>query len=131
MYILYIIQDVLCMSACSCMSVYTSACQFLCVCMDACACIYAHKQACMCMIVHVYQKHPGGPETALVKKKKVCLKYLIFALPNRHFCKPNCSKFSRENLAKFAFRDVSVLDSFHWGMLTGFFFFFLKKALQR
>ena len=71
MYILYIIQDVLCMSACSCMSVYTSACQFLCVCMDACACIYAHKQACMCMIVHVYQKHPGGPETVLVKKKSL------------------------------------------------------------
>ena len=51
--------------------------------------------------IHIHI-HPGGPETVLVKA--TFFKKTFSPERNRHVCKPNCAKFSRENFAKCAFR---------------------------
>ena len=55
------------------------------------------------------------------RKNNVLFIIIAFSLQrNAHLYEPNCAKFLRENLAKFAFRGV-FFDTFHWINLIGAF----------
>jgi hypothetical protein len=71
-------------------------------------------------------KHPGGPETVLVKI--TFFKQISFSPErNKKICKPNGAKFSRDNLAKIAFRvGFGFISLGHVDRL--FLSFFLFKA---
>ena len=76
--------------------------------------------------VHVF---PGGPGTVLVKKTTIFFKMSFSLQRNAHLHELNLAKFSRENLAKFAFREGFGhfwLDQFDRSYLC-----FSKQALQR
>ena len=72
--------------------------------------MYAHTHTHTNIHIHT---HPAGPETVLVKT--MFLKTIVIS-PQRncHFPKPNLTKFSRENWAKFAFRvGFALISSEH------------------
>ena len=73
----------------------------VCVCMCV---IYCHVYIYICICTCIYKyKQAGGPGSVLVKTT-----FFLMSLSlqrNAHLYKPNLAKFSRENLAKFAFRE--------------------------
>ena len=69
-------------------------CIYMCVSVSVCVWMHApvymriNKHVCAWLCMYI-KNIPADRKLRSLKKK--CLKYLIFALPNRHFCKPNCS----------------------------------------